>query len=505
MKTCVIYCRVSSERQVDNTSLESQRRTCEEHAERHGLRVLKVFIDRGESAKTSDRPEFNSAVAYCSDRKRKVDHFIVYKLDRFARHQDDHVMVRSVLRKGGTELLSATEPIDETPVGRAMEGMISVFAEFDNNIRTERTKAGMKARAEDGYWVWSAPLGYHKPKKGKKINIQPDPEKSRLIRRAFEEYSKGTYTYKALADHLNERGLRSRYGKRMSQQTIEKMLHNPVYRGVICAFGGEYKAGFDSLVSDKVWWACQKGNRPSFQDGPRTANNPMFPLKKLIACQECGVRLRGSSSKGRKGKRYAYYHHGSHKCNVARSIPKEELEQKFVEYLDSITPDIKYMNLFKAVVRDVWQSKYKQLDSDNAIIRKQIEKLENERQTIFNNHRKGIYTDDEFTEQKKRIIGVINAKNYLLEEQRIEEFDMEKAMDFCFNFVKKTSQRWLELESNYQARIRFQQLIFKSGLEFDGEKFGTAELSPIYQLKTTSRGEKSLLVAPRGIEPRLPH
>lgn len=235
-KRGIIYCRVSSKDQVDGTSLGSQERACREYAAQKDIKVLKVYIERGESAKTADRTEFNKALAFCSDKKNKVNFFIVYKLDRFARNQDDHVTVRAILKRAGTELRSVTEPFDNTSMGRAMEGMLSVFAELDNNMRTERTKQGMLERLKQGIWPWPAPIGYYRPYQGS--NIVPDPEKAPLIRLAFEKYAEGSYTYENLGNYLAERGLRTRHGKIPSAQLVEKILKNPLYQGFMDVWGG---------------------------------------------------------------------------------------------------------------------------------------------------------------------------------------------------------------------------------------------------------------------------
>ena len=134
---------MSSTEQVENTSLESQERLCKEYAKREEIDILTVFVERGESAKTADRTEFKNAINFCVNKKNEVNYFIVYKLDRFARNQTDHVSVQAILKKLGVSLRSATERIDETPMGRVTEGILSVFAEFDNNVRTERSKGGM--------------------------------------------------------------------------------------------------------------------------------------------------------------------------------------------------------------------------------------------------------------------------------------------------------------------------------------------------------------------------
>jgi len=203
-KAGIIYCRVSSKDQVESTSLGSQERLCNEYAKRESIKVLRTFIEKGESAKTADRTEFKKALAFCGNKKNKVDYFIVYKLDRFSRNQDDHATLRAFLKRTATNLRSVTEPISEDSIGRAMEGMLSVFAELDNNMRTERTKQGMLENLKKGVWQWAAPLGYYRPYKGS--NIVPEPDISPLIRLGFEEYSKGTHTFKSIANFLNKRG-----------------------------------------------------------------------------------------------------------------------------------------------------------------------------------------------------------------------------------------------------------------------------------------------------------
>src|SRR3989344_6937535 len=124
--------------------------------------------------------------------KNGMSFFIVYKLDRFARNQEDHISTRALLKRFGTELLSATEPISPNPVGKAMEGMLAVFAEFDNNVRTERSTNGMIERLKQGIWVWAAPIGYYRPRSS--ANIEPDKNAAPYIRLAFEEYAKGGYS-----------------------------------------------------------------------------------------------------------------------------------------------------------------------------------------------------------------------------------------------------------------------------------------------------------------------
>ena len=500
-KVAVIYARVSTKDQVQNTSLKAQERACREFAAKEGIKVAKVFIDEGESAKTIDRPQFLAAITYCQNKKNQVNRFLVYKLDRFSRNQEDHIMTYAVLRKAGVVLISATEPIDESVMGKALRGMISVFAELDNNLRAERTKNGMLERVKQGVWVWPCPLGYYKPKNA--ANIAPDPKVAPYIKLAFEEYAKGTYTFKALAEHLAERGLRTRHGKRPRFQVIEKLLKNPLYYGMIEAWGKSVQGDFEPIIDETLFNKCQGlSSSPSVHALPRHANNPAFPLRKLVACTSCGQPLTGSFTTGRQGKRYPYYHHNRQGCPNAKSLPKEKFEAQFTKLLGTITPDRRYEALLKAIVTDYWKEGYKKLDTLNAVIRREIEKLEQERQRVFDLHRSGAYTDEEFKEQKSIVNQKIQAQRTRMQKNDLDEFNMEQALDYCFHYVRQTSREWLE--AIYPERLRLQKLIFEGSVMFDGKSFGNTKVSPVYRLNQEYGGEKSHLVAPRGIEPRLP-
>lgn len=163
MKTlAVIYTRVSSEEQVDNMSLGNQEVACRDFIARQpgDLKVDEVFVEEGESAKSADRTKLKEMLEYCRENKHKVGHVVVYKLDRFARSVQDHMALQTILKKMDIILWSATEPIGETTTGKLMEHVLASFAQFDNDVRSERCRAGMKARALEGCWVVNAPIGY---------------------------------------------------------------------------------------------------------------------------------------------------------------------------------------------------------------------------------------------------------------------------------------------------------------------------------------------------------
>ena len=500
-KNCIIYCRVSSKEQVEGTSLETQEQRCLEYAKRMDWQVAQIFNEQGESAKTADRTEFNKAINFCTKKQNTVDVFLVYKLDRFARNTEDHIVVRGILQKSGTELKSVTEHTDNTPIGRAMENIAAVFAELDNSTRAERSKSGMIARVKEGKWCWPPPLGYHKLAMGKGTNITPDPDIAPLITRAFEEYAKGIYTYRELAEYMAKKGLRTKHNKQPTFQMMDKIIHNPAYMGKIVAFGEEIEGAFDPLIDEPTFNVCQNiVDGKKHKAKPRSMNNPEFPLRGFVRCGQCQKKITASKSTGRRGKKYAYYHHSTKdKCPLCRSIPKPIFEQMFIEYLDSLTPNEEYLVLFKQAVMDIWQSNYKQFNSSNAKVNNEIARLDDERQKVFDMHRNGTYSDEDFQQQKNVIDERIKQKRSQLETCWSDEVNMDVAMEYSLNFITNASKIWLE--ADYKEKIQLQGSTFPSGIEFDGERYRTADISLIYKLKETPLAEKSLLVARRGIEP----
>jgi site-specific DNA recombinase len=105
---------------------------------------------------------------------------VVYNLTRFAREKYDHFALRALLKSLGISLRSATEPIDDTSTGKLMEGVLAAFAQFDNDVRSDRTRAGMKAALELGRWTFPAPLGYLSAPKWSSASLVHDPTRGPL-------------------------------------------------------------------------------------------------------------------------------------------------------------------------------------------------------------------------------------------------------------------------------------------------------------------------------------
>jgi DNA invertase Pin-like site-specific DNA recombinase len=229
MNDAVIYCRVSSKEQVQNLSLPTQRKGCLEYCQRQGWNAVKIFVEEGESAKTAERPEFQKMLTYCRENKGRVQYVVVYNLSRFSRNTYDHSAIRLLLSGLKITLRSVTEPLDDSPSGKLMENVLASFAQFDNDVRAERTKAGMKAALEKGRWPFKAPLGYKNIAINSIKNIEPDPEKSPLIREAFELMATGCHSKHEVLEIVSQKGLKTAKGKKISRQSFDALLRKTVY------------------------------------------------------------------------------------------------------------------------------------------------------------------------------------------------------------------------------------------------------------------------------------
>jgi len=203
MVGAVIYARVSTKEQTENLSLPTQLKACEEYCERQGFHVLARFREEGESAKTADRRELQKLLQFCRKNKGAVQFVVVFNLTRFAREKYDHFALRAHFKSLGISLRAATEPIDETSTGKLMEGVLAAFAQFDNDVRSERTRGRMKAALELGRWTFLAPLGYLNAHRTNGRSLIPDPERAPLVRRAFQNFATGRFTKHEVRTNIN--------------------------------------------------------------------------------------------------------------------------------------------------------------------------------------------------------------------------------------------------------------------------------------------------------------
>ncbi len=97
-----------------------------------------------------------------------------------------------------------------------MEGVLATFAQFDNDVRSDRTRAGMRGALELGRWTFLAPIGYLNAPRVMGKSLMADPERSSIVRRIFEEYATGRFTKQQMLQQATAWGLKNRRGRPLS-------------------------------------------------------------------------------------------------------------------------------------------------------------------------------------------------------------------------------------------------------------------------------------------------
>src|SRR5205814_1142995 len=199
-KLAVIYLRVSTAKQAnkdddpDGYSLPAQEEACRRKADTLDAEVAAVFVDKGESAKTADRREFQRMLRFVKE-QGNIDYVILDKVDRFARNRRDDANLMFELKMAGAQLVSVKENIDETPAGQLLHAIMAGIAEFySRNLASEAIK-GMTQKAKVGGTPGRAPIGYLNTRRridGREVRtVVVDPERAPLVQWAFEAYSTG--------------------------------------------------------------------------------------------------------------------------------------------------------------------------------------------------------------------------------------------------------------------------------------------------------------------------
>ncbi|WP_412784066.1 recombinase family protein [Actinomyces sp. oral taxon 171] len=319
-KRAVSYIRVSTREQAqrggseEGFSLPAQREANKRKAQSMGALVVKEFADRGESARSANRPELQKMLAYLKE-DGGIDYVIVHKLDRLARNRADDVEINRAFEEAGVRLVSTSENIDQTPGGMLLHGIMSSIAEFYSRNLANEVMKGMGEKARNGGTLGKAPLGYlnvrARDENGRENRtIALDEERAPLIRLAFTEYATGNWTVRQLADHLNTVGLNipptpRRCAKPITATRLQEILRHPYYKGIVTFQGVEYPGKHEPLVDSQTWQTVQT-ILASRRYGERQRIHNHF-LKSTVVCGHCGARLSVQNAKNSKGTIYPYF------------------------------------------------------------------------------------------------------------------------------------------------------------------------------------------------------
>lgn len=303
--TAACYCRVSTENQIENYSIDEQKERLEAFCKAKGWKISEIFVDAGYSGGNIDRPALKRLLE-CVKQKR-FGAVVVYKLDRLSRSQKDTLyLIEDVFGKYGVSFVSVCENFDTgTAFGKAMIGILSVFAQLEKEQITERFTMGRIGRARSGLYHGgsTAPTGYDYINGQLVINEY----RSMQIREVFERFLRGE------SIHSIQKSMNDRYGGWSSHTLVRSVLKNSVYIGKIKFNGKEYDGEHRPIIPENIFFEAQRLMSEHSIDNTteKTPFRAGYLLSGLLFCGNCGARYHAD--------------HGSYKCYSRSKTDKRRI------------------------------------------------------------------------------------------------------------------------------------------------------------------------------------
>jgi site-specific DNA recombinase len=385
MKSCFAYIRVSTQKQGEGASLGAQRDAIEYFASRNGITITKWFEEK-ETAAKAGRPIFTEMIKRL--RKHEAEGVVLHKVDRGARLLSEWAKFAE-LADAGIDVHFATESLDFRSRGGRLTADIQavIAADYIRNLREETLK-GLEGRLKQGIYPFAAPLGYLNTGGGKVKTI--DPVKGPL---------------RSLPETMAHLGLITDKGTPYTKSSIEKVLRNPFYAGMIKIrkTGRVYQGVHEPLITQHLYDAVQavkKGRTVKVHAYHR------YLFSGLFRCEWCGTAMIAELQKG-----HVYYRCHSTDCET-KTVREEVIHRALSETLCHAALTDEAIEAI-TVASEHWLAKIANTNQDHTIAMRLTavnERLERTTDAYIDR----VLSEAEYQNRKERLL---KEKARLIEEQ----------------------------------------------------------------------------------------
>jgi site-specific DNA recombinase len=348
-----LYARTSTDDQRERSTIDAQLDYARRRAAAEGW-DLRLFVDDGVSGTIALRDRPAGAELISAAAAREVDVVATYRVDRLGRSLR---VILGAIDAIAVPYRSLTEPFDTgTPLGRALLGILAIFAELERDTFIARSAAGTERVARlDGRWLGGiVPYGYRKRVDGM---LEIDERDADVVRRIFARCAGDGWSTSRIADELNALGIPTAYtrdgrealmgeilgtragrdGKRRKATSglwragaVLRILHASIYRGRHSwghRSGKErdlVERGMPQVVDEAVWHRAQARLRANDRWKPRGAKR-FYLLRGLLSCS-CGHALVGTTYRSAAGEQLVYRCYAHPKGERASTLRADKIE-----------------------------------------------------------------------------------------------------------------------------------------------------------------------------------
>ena len=508
-KKALIYCRVSSTKQLDEgDGLSSQQLRCEEYARRKGYEIINEYHDKGVSGGMLDRPAMQKMLGWLLAQETGPYVVIIDDLSRFSRDVTVHWKLRELLEKAGGILESPTVNFGHTSDDKLVENLLASVSQHQREKIAETSASRMKARIKNGWWVFRTLPGYRyvQTKGNGKILMRDEPIAS-IVVEALEGYAMGRLGSQADVRRFFEAQPefpKPRHG-RISPQKVYDLMTHPLYAGFVHAptWGIPLRKGnHEALISTDTFERIkQRLNGHSY--APRRAEvGEKFALRGFVTCGDCNKPYRACESKSCTGKRHAYYLCHTKGCaSYGKSIRRDVIEGEFEDLLKTMRPTPGLIGLVRAMFKDAWTQRSEQLSVTKRALAKQISKLEREIDNFLD--RIGETGSAHAAKAYERKIERLE-KDKLLKQEKLGQMGIpanaaSKNIELALGFLSNPWKIWISGNSEHRKLVL--KLAFAERLPYQRkEGYRTPQASVIFRF-LGNFGQNLEMVPGGGIEP----
>lgn len=452
----VIYVRVSTREQAEGYSIGEQIERLNKYCEAMGWTIVDTFVDPGYSGGDMNRPGLNAMARLIE--KEQIDKVVVYKLDRLSRSQKDTLyLIEDVFLKHKTDFVSMNENFDtSTPFGRAMIGILAVFAQLEREQIKERMGMGKEARAKEGKWHGGAwePIGYDYDPATEELNI--NEYEAMQIRELYDLFLQGT-PLRTIETMFLKKGYKHKYGEEWDPKTMRRIMRNKTYIGYIKHNEEWYKGRQTPIVSDEIFYAAGKLLDQRAEQYKLTGIKPGAQttyLGGLIFCKHCGGKYtKHLNSRYQEGKPKVYWYSCYSRSKKVKKMIKDpnckNKNWKMVELDALVFAEVRKLAFDPEYFKEVRSRKPKTEEPNKIdIIEKEIQKIDEQISRFMDLYGIGKFTIDQ-----------VSGKVDPLNEQRKK---LEKELDV----LNAEAGRLTELEA-IQILSDFAEMLEVGDMEFD--------------------------------------